>query len=143
MIYAVTLLFIRPIAGKLEDKGKEDYICLFGPAMQGIGLIAVAAAPCLITIIICAIGCAFGYGMLNSVCKSIACRKAPPGRLSYAVATFWIGCDGGVGGGPVLLGLISSLAGLSAIYFAAALISFLVIPAYLFGCKRKNESPLR
>ena len=138
MIYAVTLLFIRPIAGKLEDKGKEDYICLFGPTIQAIGLIFVAAAPCFLSIVVCAVGCAFGYGMLNSVCNSIACRQASPDRLAYAVTTFWIGCDGGVGGGPVLLGFVSSIGGLPAIYYTAAFISFLVIPAYVIGCMRKK-----
>ncbi|MCD8021274.1 MAG: MFS transporter [Clostridiales bacterium] len=88
LIYAVVLLCTRPVAGKIQDKYFDNIIFYPGIIAQAIGLFLIAWKPCMLTIVLCGIGCGLGYGTLNSCCNSIACRQASQERRSYAVSTF-------------------------------------------------------
>lgn len=111
LIYATILLLSRPLAGKLQDRLGDNIVCYTGIALQALGLLSLALRPGMLTIVFSAFGCAPGYGTLNSGCNAIACRIAPKDRSSYAVATFWVFCDGGMGIGPVALGAIDAGSG--------------------------------
>ena len=141
IIYSIVLVFSRPAAGKIQDKYGDDLLCSVGAVTQFIGLLAIALRPCMVTIVICAICCALGYGTLNSVCNAIACRACPADRRSHAVAAFWICCDIGMGGGPVVLGMIQRDAGFSNMYICAAVTALISLPMYLFFARKKSSPP--
>lgn len=138
LFYGGFLLASRPLAGKLQDKYGDNIVCIPGIIAQTIGLIMLAWQPCMLTIIVCALGCALGFGTLNSACNAIVCRNAGPERRPYAITTFWICCDGGVGIGPTLLGAIVAAAGFTAMYYIAALITLLALPLYYFAVMRNK-----
>lgn len=139
LFYGGFLLASRPLAGKLQDKYGDNIVCIPGIVAQTIGLILLAWQPCMLTIILCALGCALGFGTLNSACNAIVCRNAGPERRPYAITTFWICCDGGVGIGPTLLGAIVTASGFTTMYYIAALATLLALPVYYFAAiRRKN-----
>lgn len=129
LIYAFVLVFSRPMAGKIQDKYGDKIVCYPGIIVQGIGLLLMAILPCNITVVICAIACALGYGTLNSACNAIACRTTTIARRSYAVCAFYICCDVAMGMGPALLGFIVTVAGgYQPMYIAAAIFTIAGLP---------------
>lgn len=140
LFYGGFLLASRPLAGKLQDKYGDNIVCIPGIIAQTIGLILLAWQPCMLTIILCALGCALGFGTLNSACNAIVCRNAGPERRPYAITTFWICCDGGVGIGPTLLGAVVTASGFTTMYYIAALATLLALPVYYFAVIRRKSS---
>ncbi|MCD8353536.1 MAG: MFS transporter [Clostridiales bacterium] len=138
LMYAVVLICTRPMAGKIQDKYGDNVILYPGIVAQAIGLFLIAWKPCMLTIVLCAIGCGLGYGTLNSCCNSIACRQASQERRSYAVSTFWVFCDGGMGLGPTILGAVAGAAGYTARYYAAAVVTIVALPIYYFAWGRSG-----
>ncbi len=130
LIYAAVLLLTRPIAGRIQDRVNDNRVVYPGIIAQAVGLFCMAQWTCPLTIVLCAIGCALGYGTLNSACNAIACRSVPAERRSYAVSTFWVFCDGGMGIGPALMGAVASASNYTVMYYAAAAVTALSLPVY-------------
>ena len=139
IIYSIVLVLSRPVAGKIQDKHGDMIICVTGIVAQSIGLFLVAVAPSTLTVIICAVCAALGFGTLNSACTTIVTRNTPPNRRSYAVSTFYIFCDGTMGFGPALLGsFVTAGSGYAPVYFISSIITFIALPICLY-CLRKSK----
>ena len=140
LIYAAVLLVSRPAVGKLQDKVGDNAICYPCIAAQVVGLILLAWKPCMVTIVICAICGALGYGTLNSVLNVIVNRQVTDERRSYAVTTYWSFSDIGVGIAPVILGAIATGFNYHVLYYVAAVISLIALPIYwMFWGRGKQE----
>ena len=140
VFYGGFLLISRVFAGKLQDKYGDHIVCIPGIFAQTIGLILLAWNPCMVTIVLAALGCALGFGTLNAACNAIVCRNAAPERRPFAITTFWICCDGGVGIGPTLLGAAVAAAGYTGMYYVAAIVTFAALPVYYFAAIRKKKN---
>ncbi len=138
LIYAAVLLVSRPFVGKLQDKIGDNAICYPCITAQVIGIVLLAWKPCMITIIICAICGALGYGTLNSVLNVIVNRQASDERRPYAVTTYWAFSDLGVGIAPVILGAIAASSGYHVLYYVSAAISLIALPIYWYFWGRKR-----
>ncbi len=142
LIYAAVVLIVRPIAGRLQDRHGDNVVCYPGVFTQAIGLFLIAWKPCVPTIVLCAVGCAIGYGTLNSCYNAIICSHVDPRRRSYAVASFFLLCDVGLGFGPMILGYVATLggSGYQAIYYAGAALSLLAFVLYYFVWGRRGDT---
>lgn len=133
IVYSIVLVASRPVAGKLQDSHGDLLICVVGIVAQAIGLFLIAAYPSTITVMICAVCAALGFGTLNSACTTIVTRNTPPNRRSYAVSTFYIFCDATMGFGPALLGcFVTASSGYAPVYFISAVITFLALPICVY-----------
>lgn len=133
IVYSIVLVASRPVAGKLQDSHGDLLICVVGIVAQAIGLFLIAVYPSTITVIICAVCAALGFGTLNSACTTIVTRNTPPNRRSYAVSTFYIFCDATMGFGPALLGcFVTASSGYAPVYFISAVITFLALPICVY-----------
>ncbi len=130
LIYAAVLILTRPVAGKLQDRFGDNPVIYTGIVAQTLGLVLIAWKPCMATIVLCALGCGLGYGTLNSACNSIVARQAVAERRSYAMATFWVFCDGGMGLGPMILGAVLGAGGFFTMYCVAAAVTLIALPLY-------------
>ena len=138
LIYAAMLIVSRPAAGKLQDRLGDNAVCYPCIMAQVAGLALLAWKPCMLTIVICALCGALGYGTLNSTLNVIVNRQVTDDRRPYAVSTYWAFSDLGVGIAPAILGAIASSAGYQALYFVAAAISLAALPIYWLFCGRKG-----
>jgi len=139
LIYAIVLIISRLLAGKLQDRFGDDVVCYPSFIIQPIGLALLAFKPCILTIVICASAGALGYGTINSCLNAILNRNISNERRPFAATTYWACCDLGVGVGPLLLGAIVAAAGYHTMYFAAAGLSLIALPAYYIA-RRKQAS---
>jgi MFS family permease len=137
IIYSICLVLTRPLAGKIQDNGGDRIVCVVGIIAQSIGLMLIALVPSNITVIICAICAALGFGTLNSACTAIITRNAPEHRRSYALSTFFIFCDATIGFGPALLGcFVSASTGYAPLYFISSIITLLALPICLYSLRK-------
>ena len=137
IIYSIVLIVSRPIAGRIQDRGGDLIICIVGIVAQSIGLFLIAVAPSNLTVIICAVCAALGFGTLNSACTTIVTRNTPPERRSYAISTFFIFCDGTMGFGPALLGsFVSATSGYAPVYLISSIITLIALPIAIYALKR-------
>lgn len=138
LIYAGALLVTRPMAGKLQDKFGDNAVCYPCITAQVVGIFLLAWKPCMVTIVICALCGALGYGTLNSTLNVIVNRGVSDERRPYAVSTYWAFSDLGVGIAPAILGAVVTAADYHVMYYAAALISLLALPIYWLAWGRKK-----
>lgn len=137
IIYSIILIVSRPIAGRIQDRGGDLIICIVGIVAQSIGLFLIAVAPSSLTVFICAVCAALGFGTLNSACTTIVTRNTPPERRSYAISTFFIFCDGTMGFGPALLGsFVSATSGYAPVYLISSIITLIALPIAIYALKR-------
>lgn len=137
IIYSIVLVASRPIAGKIQDNYGDRIICFTGIIAQAIGLFLIAWMPCTITVFICAVCTALGFGTLNSACTAIVTRDASVNRRPYAISTFYIFCDGTMGFGPALLGsFVSASSGYTPVYFISSFITLLALPIAFLALKK-------
>lgn len=137
IVYSICLVLSRPIAGRIQDGGGDLIVCVVGIIAQSIGIFLIAFAPSNITIFICAICLALGFGTLNSACTTIVTRNTPEHRRSYALSTFFIFCDSTMGFGPALLGcFVSPSTGYAPLYFVASLITLFALPIAIYSLKK-------
>ena len=137
IIYSIVLVASRPIAGRIQDNYGDKIVCFTGIIAQAIGLFLIAWMPSAITVFICAVCAALGFGTLNSACTAIVTRDTSANRRPYAVSTFFIFCDGTMGFGPALLGsFVSAASGYAPVYFISSFITLLALPIAFFALKK-------
>ena len=137
IIYSLCLVITRPIAGKIQDRNGDKLVCITGILAQSMGLFLIAVMPSNITVIICAVCAALGFGTLSSACTTIVTRNTRKNRRSYALSTFFIFCDATMGFGPALLGFfVSESAGYSPLYLISSFITLLALPVCLYALKK-------
>ena len=137
IIYSIVLVASRPIAGRIQDNYGDKIVCFTGIIAQAIGLFLIAWMPSAITVFICAVCAALGFGTLNSACTAIVTRDTTANRRPYAISTFFIFCDGTMGFGPALLGsFVSAASGYAPVYFISSFITLLALPIAFFALKK-------
>lgn len=136
IIYSVCLVATRPIAGKIQDRHGDMIICVVGIIAQSIGLFLIAFAPSYLTVFICAVCAALGFGTLNSACTTIVTRNSSASRRPYAISTFFIFCDATMGFGPALLGSFAT-ATYAPIYYISSFITLLALPICLYSLRKQ------
>ena len=134
IVYSIVLVLSRPIAGKIQDNNGDLIICVVGIVAQVVGLFLIAIYPSTLTVLVCAVCAALGFGTLNSACTTIVTRNACEHRRSYAVSTFYIFCDGTMGFGPALLGLFAAN-GYAPVYLISSIITLLALPICIYALK--------
>jgi len=129
-VYAVGVLLIRPLAGRLFDRRGP------GPVMAG-GLPLLAMSYLTLGLWrsepgYLAGGLLFGlgYGAVIPVLQAMAVSVVPPERRGAANATLFAVFDLGMSVGPYVNALLAAAGGYSTMYLVAA--ALLVVPALLF-----------
>ena len=137
IIYSIVLVASRPIAGRIQDNYGDKIVCFTGIIAQAIGLFLIAWMPSAITVFICAVCAALGFGTLNSACTAIVTRDTSANRRPYAISTFFIFCDGTMGFSPELIGsFVSAARGYDPVYFILSFITLLALPIAFFALKK-------
>ena len=140
IIYSICLVLTRPVAGKIQDRNGDRLVCVTGIVAQSIGLFLIAWMPSDITVVLCAVCAALGFGTLSSACTTIVTRNASKTRRSYALSTFFIFCDATMGFGPALLGsFVTGSTGYAPLYYISSIITLMALPICLYAL-RKIES---
>lgn len=129
-VYAIFVLLIRPISGKLLDKFGNSVVVLPSIVLLIIALLVISYSNTLLLILIGAALYGVGFGAVQSSLQTMAVAFASKDRRGAATATFYTGFDAGIGFGSIVGGLIASSLGYSLMYQIFALL--LLISFFLF-----------
>jgi len=140
LVYAVVIIFTRPITGKLMDTRGANMIVYpcFAIFAVGMFLFSEASAGWMLLMASACIG--LGYGNFNSIAQAIAIKVTEPHRFGLATSTYFILYDLGLGLGPYILGFIEPYSGYRAIFFSMVIVILLCYPMYYFAYGKKARN---
>lgn len=104
LVYFITSLVVRPMAGKIFDSKGHNAIILPSLMFFIIALLLIAFAYNGFVLIISAVFFGIGYGNFISAAQSYAIKVAPKDKMGLASATYYMLIDFGAGVGPYFLG---------------------------------------
>ncbi len=115
-VYALTLLFTRPMIGKLSDK--YGLVKTLIPAMCcfGLAFLLISFSASLPMFLLSAFVSAFGYGACQPAVQTLCMKCVPPDRRGAGSSTNYIGADLGQLLGPTIAGAVVEQAGYSSMW---------------------------
>ena len=116
LAYAVLVLLMRPVLGRLQDKRGDNLVIYLGLTffVLALGLLAVADADWHVVVAGALTG--LGYGTLMPACQAIAVSAVPREKIGTGISTLFLFMDVGLGLGPILLGALVSATGYGTMY---------------------------
>lgn len=139
LVYALAILFSRPITGKLVDSKGANYVmypCIFIMA-AGMFVLSIATTSFLLLLAAALIG--LGYGNIQSTAQAVAIKMVPPGQIGLATSTYYIGMDAANGLSPAVLGLIIPFLGFQHMYLALAFFAIFMAGFYYYVYGRGTQ----
>jgi len=133
LVYALTLLVVRPYAGRAFDKKGPARIMAAGFLAISLAFILLFLARGYVLFIASAVTMGIGFGIVHPTAMAMAINRVAPHRRGAANGTIFSAFDLGIGLGSILLGFISKQAGMSYMYLACSFI--ILIPMIIFYLK--------
>lgn len=133
LAYAVTLMFIRPLAGRYFDKNGPARIMAAGFICIALSFVLLFVSKGLVMFLLSAVAMGIGFGIVQPTAMAMAINRVAPFRRGAANGTIFSAFDLGIGLGSILLGLLSKFVGLSFMYLTCGFI--ILIPMALFYLK--------
>ncbi|MDD4088162.1 MAG: MFS transporter [Tissierellia bacterium] len=126
-IYALFLMFIRPLAGKMMDKRGFDIFVYSGVITLSLSMIVLSQSQNIIIFAVSAALYGIGFGLLETSLLTMAVARAPEGKIGSVNAVFFTFFDGGIGFGSIIAGIIASVTSYGRMYL------ILIIPLIIAG----------
>ncbi|NTV89892.1 MAG: MFS transporter [Clostridiales bacterium] len=132
VVYGAVILLVRPYAGKMLDRRGDNIVMLPIIVFFGISLIMLAMTKNMTLFFLAAVFMALGYGNILNVGQTIMVKASPKERIGVATSTYFAFSDSGMGLGPLVMGLVVSWKGYSAMYLVTAGICAVGLILYWF-----------
>jgi len=142
-VNAVTLILIRPFAGKLLDRKRLVFIALPAFVLSIIAGFLLSSTASLYIVLVAAALFAIGQGSSQPGFQTECIKKLGSERVGVATSTYYIGADIGNGIGPMVGGIIAGALGFGAIYVfgsVALIIGMLLFLNYEIKERRKEQT---
>ena len=121
-MFAVTLILVRALAGKLSDIKGRKFVIIPGMVLISAGLWVLSTASILESFLAAALLYGLGFGLVHpSLMAFLVDRVSETGR-GAAMGTFTASFDLGIGTGSILLGLVLQYYGFQVMYTLGGLI---------------------
>ena len=130
IVYAIAVLFTRPLTGKILDKKGANYIIYPALILFSLSLILLSKTSSGIVLLLSSALLGLGFGNLQSCIQAITINLADEDRVGIATATFLIAFESGTGFGPSILGLLIPLVGYNGMYCSLGIVVLLTIVLY-------------
>ncbi|MDR1538851.1 MAG: MFS transporter [Clostridiales bacterium] len=115
-VYALTLLFTRPLIGKLTDKFGLFKVSVPAIIFTGISFFIISFSKSLPLFLVAAFINAFGYGACQPALQSLAMKSVPNERRGSGSSTNYIGQDLGSLVGPTCAGFFAQTIGYTSMW---------------------------
>lgn len=132
LLYAATNLLSRPLAGKLMDARGENAVLIPSALLGAAGFVILALAHNAFGMLAVGMLMALGFGTTISAGAGILARDSRDDRTTLRMSTYYLLIDGGIGVGPVFLGLAIDMLGYQNMYLLCAAVALVSLVAYYF-----------
>jgi len=139
LVYAIFLLTSRTFAGRIYDRKGHTYVFPPGVVLIFTAMLLLAWLPSTTVMLVAAALYGLGFGSVQPALQAWAVDQAAANRKGMANATFYSFFDLGIGIGAMSFGLLASLYGYSAIYYASAGSVTLSLIVYLYLLRRAKR----
>ncbi|MED3912455.1 MFS transporter [Peribacillus simplex] len=141
LVYAATLVMIRPIAGKLSDQYGEAFVIVPSLVTTILALIVLSFSTGLFGVLASAVLYGIGFGSAQPALQAATIRIVRPERAGVANASFSTATDLGIGLGSILLGWVSQNTSYQMLFTISAVSVVFSLLMFTFFVKRllKNK----
>jgi MFS family permease len=119
-LFGLVVVACRIVFATLPDRVPPLRLAAAALAASGAGLVLIAAVPAAWSLFAGATLLAIGTAFLTPAVFATIFSRVPPSQRGSAAGTASVFIDLGLGGGPVVLGLVAAASGLPAAFLAAA-----------------------
>ncbi|MDP2644098.1 MAG: MFS transporter [Desulfobacterales bacterium] len=130
-VFAVVLVAVRPVAGRLMDKRGPGPVVIPGLIFLAGSMMLLVFARDLTWFLASAVCNGVGYGATQPILQALTINRAPLSRRGAASATFLTFFDVGIGSGSIVLGVIAQYWGFRASFLVAAAAAMLGLVTFL------------
>lgn len=121
-VYAITLLIVRALAGKLSDAKGRRFVIVPGMILITLGLWVLSTADSLWIFLAAALLYGLGFGSVHPTLMALLVDSVGERGRGAAMGTFTAAFDLGIGAGSILLGIVLQFAGFKIMYLLGGLI---------------------
>ena len=136
LIYAIVVIFSRPLSGRLLDARGANFVVYPCILFFSIGMLVLSQATYGITLLLSGAIIGLGYGNFLSCGQAISVKSTSPNRFGLATATYYMFLDIGFGVGPYLFGSLVPVTGYRGLYFVMAMVILSTTLLYYFLYRR-------
>jgi MFS family permease len=140
IVYAAVVALSRPFSGKLLDAKGPNSVVYPSLAVFALGMFLLSRAGDGFLLLLSGAVIGLGYGNFLSCGQAISIKKASPGRLGVATATYYMFLDIGFGIGPYAFGSLVDSTGYRGLYLIMAASVAATIALYFFLFRGKGEA---
>ncbi|MHB1654252.1 MAG: MFS transporter [Desulfitobacteriaceae bacterium] len=139
-VYALTLMIVRPLLGRLADKRGFDIVMIPGIICILTAMILLAKAQSLGLLLVSAVVYGLGFGAVQPSLQAMTVINVPFNRRGAANGTFYSAFDLGIGLGSAIWGAVAQAFGYSIMYLWAALPALLALVLYVLFARRTAKT---
>ncbi|HBW33893.1 MFS transporter [Desulfosporosinus sp. BICA1-9] len=136
-VYALVLLFGRPIIGKMADRYGARKFLVPGILLIAIALLLLVTATSMPMFLLVGVVYGLGFGTVHPILNALVISLSPPERRGAANATFAMAMDLGIGLGAVTLGFLAQKMGYVYMYGSSAIFTLLALVMYYTLLRKK------
>ena len=136
-VYALVLLFSRPIIGKLADRYGVRKFLVPGILSIAAALFLLTKASSLPMFLLVGVVYGLGFGTVQPILNALVISLSPPERRGAANATFAVAMDLGIGLGAVTLGFLAQKMGYVYMYGSSVIFALLALVMYYAFLRKK------
>ena len=138
VVFAIAMMSLRPITGKIYDKKGPSYVIYPAIALFAAGLALLSQIQTLTGFMFAAVCIGMGFGSVQPCLQTLAIQRADKSRIGHATSTFFSCYDIGIALGSLLLGMIIAQQGYSFAYLVCAGLTLLSLGFFAFFVNGKN-----
>ncbi len=128
---ALTLLMIRPYAGKLLDRKGLNWIIYPAGILAIIAMFVLSYSTTIFFVIVSAILRALGQGAAQPSLQAACIKKVGKEKAGVATSTFYLGADIGQGISPIIGGVIATMWNYESTFILSAIVLVLGLLVHL------------
>jgi len=140
-VFAVTLILVRVLAGKLSDIKGRRFVIVPGMVLITLGLWVLSNAGSLQYFLAAALLYGLGFGSVHPALIALLVDRVGEMGRGAAMGTFTAAFDLGIGAGSILLGIVLQFSGFKEMYLLSALIVLAGAVWLLVGNEKAGREP--
>ncbi|HMB44858.1 MAG TPA: MFS transporter [Candidatus Methanoperedens sp.] len=122
-VFAVTLILVRALAGKLSDIKGRKFVIIPGMVLIAAGLGVLSTASALDSFLVAALLYGIGFGLVHPSLMALLVDMVSDEGRGAAMGTFTAAFDLGIGAGSIFLGLVLQYFDFQVMYMLSGLIA--------------------
>ncbi|MDU6255330.1 MAG: MFS transporter, partial [Staphylococcus warneri] len=130
--YAVTMLIMRFVLGRIQDHKGDNAVMYLGLASFIIALLLMGFPTNDVMLVVAGACTGLGFGTLSPACQAISVRSVPAAQMGAGISTMFLLMDLGIGLAPFGLGPIVGATGFDTMYLILAALVVIAAIYYFF-----------